>query len=43
MSLWEQVLRVCDAHIFPYIPGYNTSRASYMVGEVLADVIKSGG
>lgn len=35
-------LRVCDASIFPYIPGYNTSRASYMVGEVLADVIKSG-
>jgi hypothetical protein len=33
-------LRVCDASIFPLIPGYNTSRPSYMVGEVLADKIK---
>lgn len=35
-------LRVCDASIFPSVPGYNTSRPSYMVGEVLADKIKSG-
>jgi len=35
-------LRVCDASIFPTIPGYNTSRPTYMVGEVLADRIKKG-
>ncbi len=35
-------LRVCDASIFPSVPGYNTSRPSYMVGEVLADKIKQG-
>jgi choline dehydrogenase len=35
-------LRICDASIFPTIPGYNTSRPTYMVGEVLADRIKAG-
>lgn len=35
-------LRVCDTSVFPTIPGYNTSRPAYMVGEVLADKIKSG-
>lgn len=35
-------LRVCDASIFPYIPSYNTSRPSYLVGEVLADIILKG-
>jgi choline dehydrogenase len=32
-------LRVCDASVFPEIPSYNTSRASYVVGEVLADLL----
>ncbi len=35
-------LRVCDASVFPSIPAYNTSRPSYLVGEVLAEIIKSG-
>ncbi|MBP6986608.1 MAG: GMC family oxidoreductase N-terminal domain-containing protein [Alphaproteobacteria bacterium] len=35
-------LRICDASIFPSVPGYNTSRPTYMVGEVLADKIKAG-
>jgi choline dehydrogenase len=35
-------LRVCDASIFPELPAYNTSRPSYLVGEVLADLITSG-
>jgi len=34
-------LRVCDTSVFPTIPGYNTSRPAYMVGEVLADKIKA--
>lgn len=33
-------LRVCDASIFPFIPSYNTSRPSYLVAEVLAEIIK---
>jgi choline dehydrogenase-like flavoprotein len=32
-------LRICDTSVFPTIPGYNTSRPAYMVGEVLADRI----
>jgi choline dehydrogenase len=32
-------LRVCDASVFPEIPSYNTSRPSYLVGEVLAQLI----
>lgn len=32
-------LRVCDASVFPEIPAYNTSRPSYLVGEVLADLL----
>lgn len=32
-------LRVCDASVFPEIPAYNTSRPSYLVGEVLADIL----
>ena len=32
-------LRVCDASVFPEIPSYNTSRPSYVVGEVLADML----
>ncbi|MBS0629412.1 MAG: GMC family oxidoreductase N-terminal domain-containing protein [Verrucomicrobia bacterium] len=35
-------LRICDTSVFPTIPGYNTSRPAYMVGEVLADKIKAG-
>jgi len=35
-------LRVCDASVFPLIPAYNTSRPSYLVGEVLAEIIGSG-
>jgi choline dehydrogenase len=35
-------LRICDASVFPSIPGYNTSRPTYMVGEVLSDRIKEG-
>jgi len=35
-------LRVCDASIFPSLPTYNTSRPSYLVGEVLSEMIKSG-
>jgi choline dehydrogenase len=35
-------LRVCDASIFPELPAYNTSRPSYLVGEVLADLITTG-
>jgi choline dehydrogenase len=32
-------LRVCDASIFPEIPSYNTSRPSYLVGEVLGELL----
>ncbi len=32
-------LRVCDASIFPEIPSYNTSRPSYLVGEVLSELL----
>ena len=32
-------LRVCDASVFPEIPSYNTSRPSYLVGEVLAELM----
>jgi choline dehydrogenase len=32
-------LRVCDASVFPEIPSYNTSRPSYVVGEVLAAML----
>jgi choline dehydrogenase-like flavoprotein len=32
-------LRVCDASVFPELPTYNTSRASYLVGEVLGDLL----
>jgi choline dehydrogenase len=32
-------LRICDASVFPEIPAYNTSRPSYLVGEVLADMM----
>jgi choline dehydrogenase len=32
-------LRVCDASVFPEIPSYNTSRPSYLVGEVLGDLL----
>ncbi|MBC7837388.1 MAG: GMC family oxidoreductase N-terminal domain-containing protein [Nitrospiraceae bacterium] len=34
-------LKVCDASVFPEIPSYNTSRPSYLVGEVLANMITS--
>jgi choline dehydrogenase-like flavoprotein len=34
-------LRVCDASIFPELPAYNTSRPSYLVGEVLGDLLTS--
>jgi choline dehydrogenase len=36
-------LRICDTSIFPEIPSYNTSRAAYLVGEVLGDLLTSGG
>lgn len=32
-------LRVCDASVFPEIPSYNTSRPSYLVGEVLSELL----
>ncbi len=32
-------LRVCDASIFPELPAYNTSRPSYLVGEVLGELL----
>ncbi len=35
-------LRICDASLFPTEPGYNTSRPTYMIGEVIADKIKAG-
>ena len=35
-------LRVCDASIFPEIPSYNTSRPSYLVGEVLGEILTGG-
>jgi choline dehydrogenase-like flavoprotein len=35
-------LRICDASIFPIMPSYNPSRAVYMVGEVAADIIRTG-
>ena len=35
-------LRVCDASIFPELPSYNTSRPSYLVGEVLGALLTSG-
>jgi choline dehydrogenase-like flavoprotein len=35
-------LRVCDASIFPEIPSYNTSRPSYLVGEVLGELLTAG-
>jgi choline dehydrogenase-like flavoprotein len=34
-----QGLRVCDASIFPELPSYNTSRPSYLVGEVLGHLL----
>jgi choline dehydrogenase-like flavoprotein len=34
-----QGLRACDASVFPEIPAYNTSRPSYVVAEVLADIL----
>ena len=33
-------LRVCDTSICPTIPGYNTSRPTYMIGEALAEKMK---
>lgn len=36
-------LRVCDASIFPEIPSYNTSRPSYLVGEVLGELLTGTG
>ncbi|MCA1562380.1 MAG: GMC family oxidoreductase N-terminal domain-containing protein [Acidobacteria bacterium] len=35
-------LRVCDASVFPEIPAYNTSRPSYLVGEVLGELLTAG-
>ena len=35
-------LRVCDASVFPELPSYNTSRPSYLVGEVLGDLLTNG-
>jgi choline dehydrogenase len=35
-------LRVCDASIFPELPSYNTSRPSYLVGEVLGALMTTG-
>ena len=32
-------LRICDASVFPELPSYNTSRPSYLVGEVLGDLL----
>ncbi len=34
-------LRICDASLAPEMPGYNTSRPTYMIGEVIAEKIKS--
>lgn len=36
-------LRVCDASVFPELPAYNTSRPSYLVGEVLGDLLARTG
>lgn len=35
-------LRICDASLAPTQPGYNTSKPTYMIAEVIADKIKSG-
>jgi choline dehydrogenase len=37
-----QGLRICDASIFPSIPGYNTSRPTYMAAEILAEKMRNG-
>jgi choline dehydrogenase len=34
-------LRVADASVFPHLPSYNTSRPSYVVGELAAQLIVS--
>lgn len=33
-------LRICDASLAPTQPGYNTSKPTYMIAEVIADKIK---
>ena len=35
-------LRICDASLAPSMPGYNTTKPTYMIAEVIADKIKAG-